>query len=113
MEHEAEPAKNDQEKIGANRVGFHGKAPHADGQTGLSYLILRPLNYPFAEGTRPVVGIILDDLADCDGLTQFLDTDMPYDTLINGVLGELELTTCNFLAVGFKQVVIRVHPGYH
>ena len=79
----------------------------------VKYLILRPLNYPFAEGSRPVVGIILDDLADCDGLTQFLDTNMPYDTLINGVLGELELTTCNFLAEGFKQVVIRVHPGYH
>src|SRR6266545_928621 len=53
MEHEAEPAKNDQERIGANRVGFHGKAPHTDGQTRLSYPILRPLNYPFAEGTRP------------------------------------------------------------
>ena len=44
------------------------------------------------------VGIIFDDFADGNGLTQFLDTDMAHDTLVNGVLGELELTTYNFIA---------------
>src|SRR2546425_217381 len=42
--------------------------------------------------------MVLDDFANGNGLTQFLDTDMAHDTLVNGVLGELELTACNFLA---------------
>src|SRR5262245_44727793 len=45
-----------------------------------------------------VLGIILDEFANGNGLTQFLDTDMAHDTLDNGVLRELELTTCHFLA---------------
>jgi hypothetical protein len=45
-----------------------------------------------------VRGIILDDFANGNGLTQLLDTEMAYNTLVYGVLGELELTACNFLA---------------
>jgi hypothetical protein len=45
-----------------------------------------------------VRGITLNDFANGNGLTQFLDADMAHDTLVNGVLGELELTACDFLA---------------
>jgi hypothetical protein len=51
-----------------------------------------------AAGPILVRGIILDDFANGNSLTQFLDTDMAHDALVNGVLGELELTPCNFLA---------------
>ena len=37
-----------------------------------------------------IVGIILDDLADGDGFTKFLHTDMAHDALINSVLGKLK-----------------------
>ena len=50
-------------------------------------------------GAWPIIvsGIVLDDFANGNGLTQFVDTDMAHDTVVHGVLGELELTTCIFL----------------
>ena len=39
-------------------------------------------------GAWPIIvsGIVLDDFANGNGLTQFVDTDMAHDTVVHGVV---------------------------
>ena len=49
-------------------------------------------------GTIFVIRVILNYFTGRDGLAEFLDADAANDALVNGVLGKLESTRCDFFA---------------
>ena len=62
------------------------------------------------QATRPifVVGIILNRLAACECLTNFLNADMTFQGLVNRVARKLKLTRCHFglYAFGLRHATI-------
>src|SRR5438874_3495787 len=54
--------------------------------------------------TMFVVWVVFNYFTTGDGLTEFLDTNAPKDTLVNSVLGKFEVRRNNLLADGLDQL---------